>query len=172
MQLSGETPAKAVPAPGLGRVWGLPEVVLFFITAGVNLQWVATASATGPSAIAVWFIAFATMAIPLAFAIVEMSSRYPQEGGMYVWSKRAFGDFAGFMTGWTYWMSNLPYFPGVLYFAEGNALYIGGCGWRRLSASPSYFIPAALPGVLLGTVPNLVGLPVGKWVSDRGPFAP
>src|SRR3989454_204942 len=97
MQPSGETPAKSVPAPGLRRVMGFPDVVLFFITAGVNLQWVATASAAGPSAISVWFIAFATMAIPLAFAIVEMSSRYPQEGGMYVWSKRAFGDFAAFI---------------------------------------------------------------------------
>src|SRR3989442_15757772 len=171
MQPSGETPAKSVPAPGLRRVMGFPDVVLFFITAGVTLQWVAPASAAGPSAITVWFIAFATMAIPLAFAIVEMSSRYPQEGGMYVWSKRAFGDFAGFMTGWTYWMSNLPYFPGVLYFAAGNALYIGGDGWRRLSASPSYFILAALLGLLLGTVPNLVGLQFGKWLSNVGAFA-
>ena len=171
MQPSGETPAKSIPAPGLRRVMGFPDVVLFFITAGVNLQWVATASAAGPSAISVWFIAFATMAIPLAFAIVEMSSRYPQEGGMYVWSKRAFGDFAAFMTGWTYWMSNLPYFPGVLYFAAGNALYIGGDSWRRLSASPSYFILAALLGLLLGTVPNLVGLQFGKWLSNIGAFA-
>src|SRR3989441_11277042 len=158
MQPPGETPAKAVQAPRLRRVMGFPDVVLFFITSGVNLQWVATASAAGPSAITVWFIAFATMAVPLAFAIVEMSSRYPQEGGMYVWSKRAFGDFAAFMTGWTYWMSNLPYFPGVLYFAAGNALYIGGVGWARVSGSPSYFILAALLGLLPGPVPNLGGL--------------
>src|SRR3989441_9468826 len=150
---------------------GSPDVVLFFITAGVNLQWVATASAAGPSAITVWFIGFATMAIPLAFAIVEMSSRYPQEGGMYVWSKRAFGDFAAFMTGWTYWMSNLPYFPGVLYFAAGNALYIGGDSWRRLSASPSYFILAALLGLLFGSVPYPVGLQFGKWLSNIGALA-
>ena len=35
MQPSGETPAKSVPAPGLRRVMGFPDVVLFFITAGV-----------------------------------------------------------------------------------------------------------------------------------------
>src|SRR5438093_403621 len=171
MQPSGETPAKSVPAPGLRRVMGFPDVVLFFITAGVNLQWVATASAAGPSAISVWFIAFATMAIPLAFAIVEMSSRYRQEGGMYVWSKRAFGDFAAFMTGWTYWMSNLPYFPGVLYFAALNALYIGGDGWRHLSGSRSYVIIAALVGLALGTVPNLLGVQFGKWISNIGALA-
>ncbi len=30
------------------------------------------------------------------------------------------------MTGWIYWMSNLPYFPGVLYFAAANMLFLGG----------------------------------------------
>src|SRR2546425_5298317 len=100
MQPSGETPARAVPAPGLRRVMGFPDVVLFFITAGVNLQWVATASAAGPSAVTIWLIAFVTMAVPLALTIVELSSRYPEEGGMYVWARKAFGDFAAFMTGW------------------------------------------------------------------------
>jgi glutamate:GABA antiporter len=41
-------------------------------------------------------------------------------GGLYVWSKLAFGPFAGFMTGWGYWTANLPYLPGVLYFAGGG----------------------------------------------------
>jgi len=150
---------------------GFGDVLLYFITAGVNLQWVAIASAAGPSSITVWFLAFLTMAIPLALSVVEMSSRYPQEGGMYVWSKRAFGDFAAFMTGWTYWMSNLPYFPGVLYFAALNALYIGGDGWRHLSGSRSYVIIAALVGLALGTVPNLLGLQFGKWISNIGALA-
>lgn len=157
--------------PELRRAMGFGDVVLYFITAGVNLQWVATASAAGPSAIVVWLLAFLTMAVPLAFSVVEMSSRYPQEGGMYVWSKRAFGDFAAFMTGWTYWMSNLPYFPGVLYFAAGNALYIAGDRFRGLSGSPVYFIVAALLGLALGMVPNLLGLQFGKWLSNIGAVA-
>lgn len=171
MQTPEVPPSKAAPVAGLRRAMGFRDVVLFFITAGVNLQWVATASAAGPSALTVWLIAFAAMAVPLAFAIVEMSSRYPQEGGMYVWSKRAFGDFAAFMTGWTYWMSNLPYFPGVLYFAAVNALYIGGADWRGLSVSQPYCIAAALLGLALGTAPNLFGLQFGKWLSNIGAYA-
>jgi amino acid transporter len=156
---------------GLRRVLGFGDVVLYFITAGVNLQWVATASAAGPSSITVWLLACATMSVPLAFCVVELSSRYPQEGGVYVWSKRAFGDFAAFMTGWTYWMSNLPYFPGVLYFAAGNALYLGGQRWRHLSNSPAYFILASLAGLALGTILNLVGLQIGKWLNAVGAHA-
>src|SRR5439155_6217961 len=171
MQPSEHTASSTTQTAGLRRVMGFGDVVLYFITAGINLQWVAAASVAGPSALTVWLIAFAAMAVPLAFSIVEMSSRYPQEGGMYVWSKQAFGEFAGFMTGWTYWMSNLPYFPGVLYFGAGNALYIGGEAWRRLSSSPSYMILAALLGLGLGTIPNLLGLQFGKWLSNIGAFA-
>src|SRR5439155_9963948 len=59
----------------------------------------------------------------------------------------------------------------VLYFAAGNALYIGGESWRRLSGSPSYMIVAALIGLALGTVPNLLGLQFGKWIANIGAFA-
>src|SRR2546426_971569 len=50
-------------------------------------------------------------------------------------------------------------------------LYIGGGGWRRLAASPSYMIVAALLGLTLGIVPNLLGLQFGKWISNVGAFA-
>ena len=69
---------------------------------------------------------------PLALSVLELSSRYPNEGGLYVWSKRAFGDFSGFMSAWTYWTSNLPYFPAVLYFAASNVLFIRQADWQHL----------------------------------------
>ena len=34
--------------------------------------------------------------LPLAGCVLELSSRYPQEGGLYVWTREAFGEFAGF----------------------------------------------------------------------------
>jgi amino acid transporter len=150
---------------------GFRDVLFFLITAGTNLQWVATAAAGGASAITVWIIGFFAMALPLATAVIALSSRHPEEGGLYVWTKIAFGDFAGFITGWAYWMSNLPYFPAVLYFAAGNALYAGGSRWLGLSSSAPYFIAASLAGLLLGTVLNLVGLEVGKWLSNAGAIA-
>jgi amino acid transporter len=150
---------------------GFRDVLLFLITAGTNLQWVATAAAGGASAMVVWFIGFLAMALPLAICVIALSSRHPEEGGVYVWAKVAFGDFAGFITGWTYWMSNLPYFPGVLYFAAANALYAGGARWVGYSASPTYFIVASLIGLAVGTVVNVLGIEVGKWLSNVGAIA-
>ncbi len=150
---------------------GFADVLLFLITAGTNLQWVATAAAGGASAMVVWIIGFFAMALPLGICVIAMSSRHPEEGGLYVWAKVAFGDFAGFLTGWSYWMSNLPYFPAVLYFAAGNALYAGGSRWTGYSASAPYFIGASLVGLAFGTVVNVVGIEVGKWLSNVGAIA-
>ena len=103
--------------------------------------------------------------------VLELSSRYPEEGGIYVWSKRAFGPFAGFMTGWTYWGSNLPYLPGLLYFGAANALYIvpgGGPSWQSLSTSSAYFISVAMAGLAITVAMNVVGLDVGKWLTNIG----
>jgi glutamate:GABA antiporter len=152
----------------LRRTLGLPDVVLFFVVAGSNLQWVATAAAAGASSIPVWLIGGLAMFAPLSIAVVFLSSHHPDEGGLYVWSKRAFGPFAGFITGWTYWCSNLPYFPALLYFAAGNALFIGGSSGGSLSASPAYFILVALAGLALATIVNVYGLQVGKWLNNAG----
>ena len=100
--------------------------------------------------------------------MLELSSRYPEEGGIYLWSKKAFGEFAGFMTGWMYWTANLPYYPGVLYFAAGNALFIGGDRWQHLSNSSFFFILTATIGLAIGFVLNLVGLDIGKWLHNLG----
>jgi amino acid transporter len=154
--------------PTLHRELTLRDVVLFFVTAGTNLQWVATAAAAGPSSLVVWLVGCLVMFVPLAVCVVDLSSHYPEEGGLYVWSKQAFGPFAGFLTGWAYWCSNLPYFPGLLYFIAGNALFMAGDAGRSLSASPSYFIAVSLAGLGLATWLNVVGLGVGKWLNNVG----
>jgi glutamate:GABA antiporter len=152
----------------LRRSLGLFDVVLFFVVAGSNLQWVATAAAAGASSIPIWILGCFAMFVPLSIAVVFLSSHHPDEGGMYVWSKVAFGPFAGFITGWTYWASNLPYFPALLYFAAGNALFIGGTNGGALSGSPFYFIAVSIAGLALATVVNVYGLEIGKWLNNVG----
>jgi amino acid transporter len=156
---------------GLHRAMGFRDVLLLLVTTTTNLQWVAMAAAGGASSILVWLIGAAVMLFPLAMCVAAMSSRHPDEGGIYVWTKVAFGDFAGFLTGWAYWMANLPYFPAVLYFAAGNLLYAGGDRWTALSGNASYFIGASLAGLAFATLVNLVGVEIGKWLSNVGAIA-
>ncbi len=150
------------------RVMGLRDLVMFYIVATMSVRWIAVAAAAGPSTVVIWLLGLVTIFLPLALCVMELSSRYPQEGGMYVWSKHAFGDFSGYMTGWIYWMSNLPYFPALLYFAASNALYVGGNRWKGLQSSPTFFITFSLLGLGLALLLNIVGLNVGKWLSNLG----
>src|SRR5436309_11399286 len=155
----------------LRRVLGFRDLVLFYAVTSFSLRWIATAAAAGPSALVIWVVAALGLFVPLVFTVLELSSRYPEEGGFYVWSKRAFGPFAAFITGWTYWGANLPYFPGLLYFAAANALYIGGASWQSLSANSVYFITVSTIGLALAVMLNVVGLNVGKWLSNAGAIA-
>ena len=85
-----ETPSSNRPH----RAMGFRDLVLFYIVTGISLRWIATAATVGASAVVIWLIAWCAFYLPLALSVMELSSRYPQEGGMYVWAKRAFGEFS------------------------------------------------------------------------------
>ncbi|HTC57515.1 MAG TPA: APC family permease [Candidatus Sulfotelmatobacter sp.] len=153
------------------RVLGFRDLVLFYVVTGVSLRWIATAAAAGPSSIVIWIGAWLCFYTPLALSVLELSSRYPNEGGLYVWSKRAFGDFSGFMSAWTYWTSNLPYFPAVLYFAASNILFMRQAAWAHLSNNATFYIVFSLLTLGVATLMNIVGLDVGKWLHNVGAIA-
>lgn len=52
----------------------------------------------------VWF-GGALYALVSAFQLAELSTAIPKSGGQYNFSRRAIGDFAGFIVGWSDWLS-------------------------------------------------------------------
>jgi amino acid transporter len=153
----------------LKRELGFFDLTLFYIAGGLSLRWIATAAAAGPSTILIWILACLFFFVPLAACVLELSSRYPQEGGLYVWTQRAFGDFSGFLVAWTYWMSNLPYFPSVLYFGAGSLLFAFPHG-QKLTNTGNYYLLFALGCLALITILNVRGLKFGKWLNSLGAF--
>ncbi len=150
------------------KVMGVADLALFYIVTGISLRWIATAANAGPSSILIWIGAFFGFYLPLVLAVVELSSRYPEEGGLYIWTRRAFGPTMGFMVGWSYYTSNLPYCPSVFYFDAANALYVGGDRFTYLHDSTAYFVSFSLIALLAITVLNIVGLRFGKWLHNIG----
>ena len=151
----------------LKRELGVVDLGLFYVAGALSLRWIATAAAAGPSTIIIWIFASLFFFVPLAASVLDLSSRYPEEGGVYVWTQRAFGDFSGFMVAWMYWMSNLPYFPAVLYFGAGSLLYTARRGevFRSNSHYYLFFSVTCLIGI---TLLNVIGLKFGKWVNNLG----
>ena len=149
---------------------GFRDLFLFYVVTGVSLRWIATAATHGPSSLLVWLAAWLFLYVPLALSVIHLSTRFPAEGGFYVWTKKAFGERAGFLSAWLYWVSNLPYFPTVLYFAASNLLFLHP-GLHHYSQKPVYFAAFAVV-ILIGlTVLNILGLNLAKWAHNLGALA-
>jgi len=153
-------------APALKRGIRFRDLLLFYVVSGLSVRWTATAAAAGPSILVVWVAALVCFFVPLAASVMELSSRMPDEGGLYVWTREAFGDFAGFIAAWTYWMSNLPYFSSVLYFGAASTLFAFGARGQALRTNPLYYL--AFSTVWLGaiTLLNIRGVDAGKWLNN------
>ena len=154
------------PTPTLKRGIGFRDLVLFYVMSGMSIRWTAMAAAAGPSILLVWVAALIGFFVPLAASVMELSSRHPEEGGIYIWAREAFGDFAGFITAWTYWMSNLPYFSGVLYFGAASVLFAFGSRAEGLKSSAVYYLCFAAAWLVAITLLNIRGVNVGKWLNN------
>jgi amino acid transporter len=162
-------------APALKRSLRFRDLALFYVVSSLSVRWTALAAAAGPSILVVWVAALFCFFVPLAASVMELSSRHPDEGGIYVWTHQAFGEFSGFLAAWTYWMSNLPYFPGVLYFGAASALFAFGPRAQALAADRLYYVVFSSVCLLIITLLNMRGINVGKWLNNfsaLGAFLP
>ena len=128
-----EVETNPTAGPKLQRVLGTRDLVLLNIAAIIGLRWLSTAAQIGPSSLSLWALGLLFFFLPVAFTVLELSSRIPGEGGLYLWSKAAFGDLHGFIAGWAYWVSNLAFFPSALLFGAGVVLYVGGPNWLAVA---------------------------------------
>jgi glutamate:GABA antiporter len=147
---------------------GFWDVLLFNIATVLGPRWIAAAGHNGTSSISLWILAALLFFIPMALVINELSSRFPEEGGLYVWSKEAFGDFHGFVAGWTYWVYTIFYFPGLLLASTSMSAYVIGGKGAELAQDRTFLLAGSLGLLLIAVVLNLVGLNIGKWLQNAG----
>src|SRR5260370_32765041 len=148
------------------------DIVLFNVAAMVGMRWVALAAANGPSSLFLWVLAALVFFVPQGFAVIALSSAIPEEGGLYVWTCRAFGPRQGFLAGWLYWASNITYFPTLTISTVVFALYVFGTRFAALEQSPVYAAVASLALLPIALVFNIVGLKTGKWVQNIWGLSP
>lgn len=154
--------------PHLKRVLGLSDLSFFLIAALVNLNSVPVVASAGPVALVLWVAGFLLFFIPQAIAVLELSKRSPSEGGIYVWNKKAWGDFHGFISGWTYWVNNIFYVPTLLFYIIGFILYIGGESTASFASNPLFMMSVSLGLLWIITYLNIRGFGVGKWIQNIG----
>jgi amino acid transporter len=152
----------------LRKTMGFWDVLLFNIATVLGPRWIAAAGHNGTSSISLWVIAAVLFFVPGALVINELSSRFPEEGGLYAWSREAFGPFHGFIAGWTYWIYTVFYFPGLLLASASMAAYIIGGRGSVLAQDRTFLLVVSLALLLVAVVLNIIGLNVGKWLQNAG----
>jgi amino acid transporter len=160
--------AASDPVKQLRKEMGFWDVLLFNIAAVLGPRWIAAAAHNGTSSISLWILSALFFFVPTAFVITELSTRFPHEGGLYVWSKEAFGDFHGFVAGWTYWIYSVFYFPGLLLASASMGAYIGGPSWAHLAQSRPFLLGGSFFLLFIAVAMNIVGLNIGKWLQNAG----
>jgi amino acid transporter len=154
--------------PPLIRSLRLRDLVLFNLVAVLGLRHLAVAAKYGPSSLIIWLIAAIFFFVPQGLAVIELSSRFPQEGGIYTWTKRAMGEGHGFFCGWCYWINNVLYYPNLLISTAVIATYVIGKGNSGLNDNWAYVLPITLVSLWLAVLLNIVGVGTGKWLQNAG----
>ena len=160
--------AASNPKSQLRKTMGFWDVLLFNIATVLGPRWIAAAGHNGTSSISLWVLAAVFFFVPGALVINELSSRFPEEGGLYVWAKEAFGDFHGFVAGWTYWIYTVFYFPGLLLASASMSAYVIGEKGGSLSQDRTFLITVSLALLVIAVVLNIIGLNIGKWLQNAG----
>ena len=136
--------ASVTPAPhlirGLTLLGTVALVVGNMVGTSIYTLPASLAGVAGPFGLVAWvLVAAGYLFVALVYA--RLGTRYPRTGGPYVFARVAFGDFAGFITVWSYWVSAVV----------GNAAIVTGA-----------------VGYLVGFFPALEGSAVGRFALAQG----
>jgi amino acid transporter len=165
------TSRQTVAGPALPRELGFRDLALFALLGVSGTRGAALAAQTGFSSITLWAAAAVFFFIPSAFAIARLSERFPDEGGLYIWTRECFGEWHGFLCFWVYWLGIAFFFPSALMASCSMAVYALGPGHVHLANNQSYVFGASLTALAIITAVNLIGLKFGKWLDNAAAIA-
>lgn len=143
-------------------------MVLLGTVAIVNVNTVPPVAGFGRATLLLWVVAWAAFFVPEGLAVLALSRRYPGEGGVYLWTRRHFGDLHGFIAGWCYWICNLLYVPVLLVYLAGIVAFAGGAPTAALVDEKWFVASISFGWLALITVANVRGMGVGKWINNIG----
>ena len=139
----------------LGMTMATALVIGNMIGSGVFLL-PAALGAYGPVSLVAFGIT-AIGAILLALVFARLGQTYPETGGPYAYSKRAFGDFIGFWQAWGYWIAA---WVGNAAIAVAFVSYLGEY-WGTVRHNNIVAALAAVAAIWLCTAINVIGLRQG-----------
>jgi amino acid transporter len=155
-------------APALRRELGLRDITLFATTCIVGTRWIPLAAHAGPGSLSLWVLGAILFVVPLAIAVGALVVKYPGAGGLYLWTRKDYGSWHGFLAFWVYWLGIAFWFPSAAMFYMSAAFHTLGPSYARLSNDRFWLVGFSLAAMWVALGANLVGMRIGKWAENIG----
>jgi amino acid transporter len=161
--------SELVTLPSAGartRILGLVPMVLFSVSAMITLDSVATVAASGWRGITVFTVLAIVFYAPYGFITAELGSAWPQEGGIYVWIREAYGERVGGVCAWFYWVNLAYWAPAVFVIFAGT---VRSAFWPGMSRTWEELIVIGLLWLVVAI--GILPLRLTTWVNNASAAA-
>lgn len=160
------TPAAAAKSPK--KIFGVVGLAIFTFSFLANVNATPELATFGLGSIALLLGAVIFFLMPTAMASAEMGSTWPRTGGIYVWTRLAFGEAAAFMIIWLEFANFLVAWPNLMGTMTIQAAYPID---PKLANQNTFVMASAMIATWAAALLALRGLRVAKgfaWWSVLG----
>lgn len=155
----------------LRKVLGLRDLVPMQMLLVLGMSSTGIAARQAGSQVDFWLAGAVLLFLPVAVVVQYCVQIWPQEGGVYQWTRHALGPYAGFASAWNLvaWVLLTESTMG-LQAANGLSLALGPQGaWIAESRIVIFAFNIVLFGFIF--LASALGMQVGRWVSHFGTAA-
>ncbi|MFI3243806.1 MAG: amino acid permease [Akkermansia sp.] len=163
--------------PTVARM-GVFTLAMINVSAIVSLRGLPAESTYGLSSAFYYIFAAVFFLIPVSLVAAELTTGWPQKGGVFRWVGEAFGTRFGFLAIWLQWIESTIWFPTVLTFAAVSIAFIGpDQRWdEAVSSNSVYVLCIVLLVYWVATAFNFKGMSasgkITKWGGLLGTVVP
>ncbi|MFF7282719.1 APC family permease [Streptomyces griseorubiginosus] len=153
----------------LRKHFGRFDILFFLLCTIVGVDTIGTVASKGAEAFT-WLIVLALVFfVPSALLTAELGAAFPDEGGPYIWTSRAFGRLAGAVNNFLYWITNPVWLGGTLSVSAVTAYTTFFNDGKDLS-TPAFYV-FTLVFVWVGVLAAILSFDVGKWIPTVGAWS-
>jgi putative glutamate/gamma-aminobutyrate antiporter len=142
---------------------GVLSLVAINVIAIDSLRTLPFSAVYGFSAVFYYLLAAITFFIPVSLVAAELATGWPETGGVYVWTREAFGKKVGLLTIWLQWFYNIVWYPTIMSLIAVTIAYAIN---PALQNSKIYMLSVMMTVFWICTWINCLGMRAASWLSD------
>lgn len=143
-------------------------LVMINVIAIDSLRTLPISAEYGLSLIFYYLVAGLLFFVPVALVAAELATGWPEAGGVYLWTREAFGKKWGFMTIWMQWFYNICWYPTIMCFIAATLAY---CINPNLVNNKTYMLAVVFIFFWGSTVINFFGMKASSLLSNISAMA-